>query len=225
MTDEIYDPKSKQSRDGKTGLPVLDAAKASKNSWTNSIVSVVILLLFPAIGAGLAYLIYLNGDTAKYDSRINIAKTNRLEWLMDAIIIFQLCVMWMNLYPMRFKEAIMDGPKAKNFRSNMFLYKLATDQTDTGPTIILREEGECGRYNRANRSIYHFIENVFGFVIALPLAFFLFPFPSFVLVVVHCVGRIVYQLGYTANGYGGHIPGFILDTFAQRILGGLLIVA
>ena len=119
----------------------------------------------------------------------------------------------------------MDGPRAKNFRSNQFLYKLATDQTDTGPTIIMREEGEPGRYNRANRSIYHFIENTFGFVIALPFAFFLFPFPSFALVALQCVGRIVYQIGYTAKGYGGHIPGFILDTFAQRILGGLLIVA
>ena len=68
------------------------------------------------------------------------------------------------------------------------------------------------------------MENVFGFVIAFPLAFFLFPFPAFTLVGLHCVGRIVYQLGYTANGYGGHIPGFILDTFAQRIMGGLLCV-
>ena len=56
---------------------------------------------------------------------------------MLSIIIFQLTVIWMNLYPMRFKEAIMDGLAAENLRSNMFIYKFATDTTEKGSSIVL----------------------------------------------------------------------------------------
>ena len=90
---------------------------------------------------------------------------------------------------------------------------------------MLQESGDIGRYNRANRSLYHFIENVFGLVLACPLAFFIFPFPSFALICLHCFARVVYQFGYTLKGFGGHIPGYVLDALAQRTLGGLIIVA
>ena len=125
---------------------------------------------------------------------------------------------------MRFKAGIMSG-KAGNLRANMFIYKLATDQAEEGSAVVMHSEGDLGRYNRANRSIYHYLENSLGLIASLPLSFFLFPLPTFVALCVFCLGRIVYQLGYTAKGYGGHGPGFLLDRLSTLTVTGFMIVA
>ena len=143
---------------------------------------------------------------------------------MLALVIFQATLIWMNMYPMRFKAGIMSG-KAGNLRANMFIYKLATDQAEEGSAVVMHSEGDLGRYNRANRSIYHYLENSLGIIASLPLSFFLFPLPTFVALAAFCLGRIVYQLGYTAKGYGGHGPGFLLDRLATMTVSGLMIVA
>ena len=89
----------------------------------------------------------------------------------------------------------------------------------------MHEEGDLGHYNRANRSIYHFLENSLGLIAALPLSFFLFAFPTFVTLCFFCLGRIIYQIGYTGKGYGGHVIGFLFDRFATMTVAGLMILA
>ena len=89
---------------------------------------------------------------------------------MLALVIFQYTVMHMNGYPGVYKSKIMRGNDG-NLRSNMFIYKLATQQGDEGSAIVMHEDGDLGQYNRANRSIYHFMENSLSFVAALPLSF------------------------------------------------------
>ena len=125
---------------------------------------------------------------------------------------------------MYYKAAIMSG-KAGNLRANMAIYKLATDSSEEGSAVVLQSEGDVGRYNRANRSIYHFLENSLALVASVPLAFFIFPFPTFVLIALFCFARVVYQLGYTAKGYGGHGPGYGLDRVATLTVTNLLIIA
>ena len=119
----------------------------------------------------------------------------------------------------------MGGMAAGNLRANMFIYKLATDKTEEGSAVVLHDEGDLGYYNRGNRSIYHFLENCLSFVLALPISFFTYPFPTFVCVCLYCFARIIYQIGYTRIGYGGHVPGFFLDRFTTTTIIGLLIVA
>ena len=53
----------------------------------------------------------------------------------------------------------------------------------------------------------------------------MFPFPTFVLFVLFCFARVIYQLGYTEKGYGGHGPGYGLDRVATLTISGLLILA
>ena len=115
--------------------------------------------------------------------------------------------------------------KAGNLRANMFIYKFATDQAEENAAIIMHSERHVGRYNRANRSMYHYLENSLGFLFSLPLSYFLFPFPTFVLLVIFCLGRVIYQLGYTAMGFGGHLPGFFLDRISTLTVTGLILVA
>ena len=88
MTEEAYDPKQKQRRDGKTGLPIVDESKAYSNSWRTSLGTAFMMFLIPAVGIIIAFSIYAIGDKKTYDSRIKIAKENRLDHLMLATVIF-----------------------------------------------------------------------------------------------------------------------------------------
>merc|ERR1712146_320931 len=93
-----------------------------------------------------------------------------------------------------------------------------------GP-VVLEEDGDIGKYNRANRSLHHYTENLAGFFLAVPLASFIFPAATFVLVLVFAIGRLWHQVGYARKGYGAHGGGFGLAMLAQMILDGLLFVA
>ena len=126
---------------------------------------------------------------------------------------------------MRFKERFMG--RGGNLRSNMFIYKMATDQAGEGSVVILNEDGDIGAYNRGNRSLHHFLENSLPFVASMPIVFFLYPIPAFVILCIFCVGRIAHQIGYARVGYGftGHVPGFVLVMVATYITLGLVIVA
>lgn len=59
---------------------------------------------------------------------------------------------WVNLYPTVLKARIMKGG---NPRANMYIYKVFGPQEYL---VFLEEEGDIGRYNRANRSLHHLIE-------------------------------------------------------------------
>lgn len=68
-------------------------------------------------------------------------------------------------------------------------------------------------------------ENLGGFFLAVPLASFVFPAASFILVLVFAVGRVWHMLGYATKGYGAHGPGFGMAMLAGSMLEGLLFVA
>merc|ERR1719473_1741107 len=101
----------------------------------------------------------------------------------------------------------------------MMIYKEAGNKDSV---VILETEGGVGAYNRANRSLTHFIENSLPVILCLALAGNIFPFPSFVLAAVFTGGRILHQLGYASpKGYGAHAPGFLLAFIATMALEGL----
>ena len=114
-----------------------------------------------------------------------------------------------------------------NLRSNMFIYKKATDPEGEGSIIILNEDGDIGAYNRGNRSLHHFLENSLAFVASMPVIMFLYPIPAFVVLCTFCVGRIAHQIGYAVGGYGftGHVPGFVLTMLSVYTTLGLVILA
>ena len=126
------------------------------------------------------------------------------------------------MYPMRYKEQVMMGG---NLGANMFIYRLATEDPAESSAVVLHEDGDLGRYNRSNRATYHFLENCVGFLASLPIIFFTFTRPAMAIVCVYLFGRVVYQIGYTNGGYGGHIFGFIFALLSQVTVTGLCIVA
>ena len=116
------------------------------------------------------------------------------------------------------------GGAPSNLRSNPLIFKLATDLAGKGSAIVMNEDGDMGMYNRANRSLHHFLENGYPLVAMLPASAFLYPFPSFVCMALCLVGRVAHQIGYS-GGYGGHGLGFVLDRLGLFTVNGLMIVA
>ena len=171
-------------------------------------------MVLPTVSTGL--------ETRKNDLRIAAAKEVDAQWMILGLILFNLTVTWLNMYPLRFKERFMG---MGNLRANSFIYKQATDTNGEGSVIVLNTEGDIGSYNRGNRSIHHFLENGLGFIASLPISFYLFPLPTFVLLCVYCLGRIGYQIGYSNSGFGGHFIGFFMDRLSSFTVLGLLILA
>ena len=207
----------------KTGLPELEEGRADTMGYRSAIIGTIVPLINALIGYLLAYLIYYFGDSDAYDLKRIALEAFDGQWLLLGLIIFQLVVQYMNSYPTRFKERFMHF--MGNLRSNPFIYQEATAPSGEATAIIMAEDGDIGAYNRGNRALHHFLENSLPLAISLPVAGFLYPFPTFVLLCVFCVGCLVYQAGYANRGFGGHLPGFMIRLISTNMVTGLLIIA
>lgn len=174
-----------------------------------------------AIGVFTARWIYQNGKTALYDK--NIAALAEDEgYVFAAAAIFGMLVTWINNYPMLYKTMLMRFGSG-NLRANMMIYKSA-GSNDKAPYVILETNGPIGSYNRANRSLTHFVENSLPVILCVLLAGRVFALPTFVLTAAFAAGRILHQVGYASIGYGAHAPGFMMATFGSVVLEGLCII-
>ena len=90
-----------------TGLPQLEEGRADTMGSRSAIMAFVFPAVFTALGYGLSYLIYQFGDTDSYDLKRDQLAQYDLQWLLLGLIIFQLVVHYMNLYPTQFKERFM----------------------------------------------------------------------------------------------------------------------
>merc|ERR1712106_307048 len=94
-----------------------------------------------------------------------------------------------------------------NIRSNPFFYAVY-DETgsmvkgDNNGIVAFVQDGDIGKYNRANRSLQHMVENFGAFLMGTGFAGSVFPKSTFVLVCLFSLGRVLHQVGYT-TGYGG----------------------
>jgi hypothetical protein len=112
--------------------------------------------------------------------------------------------------------------KSGNLRANPTIFKMIGENAPL-EAIVLEDEGDLGKYNRANRSLNHFVENGLSLPISLLLNSITFPFPTFVTICFFAVGRVLHQSGYV-NGYGKHGAGFLFASVATETLNGLLLL-
>ena len=82
---------------------------------------------------------------------------NDQQWVYASVIILGWMINFVNFYPMLFKSKIMKEG-ANNPRSNPFIYK-QIGQNAMENKVIFVDDGDIGKFNRANRSIHHMIEN------------------------------------------------------------------
>ena len=221
MSDDFL--KQKEDLNEATGMPVMKEEEIEKAKGPKGKVFLVFFpLIFVGVGTGIAFTIYKKGDTEKYDERITLVNSFDLQWGYLSAFLFSYLVAILNLYPMGYKNRIMRNSSG-NLRANMFIYKSAAENSSES-RVVLATEGDEGHYNRANRSLYHFAENSIQLALTIGLSSFVFPFPTFILTAILFVGRLIYTVGYTTGGYGGHVPGFILVMIAVNTLYGMLLI-
>mmetsp|Transcript_31213 Transcript_31213/g.58601 ORF Transcript_31213/g.58601 Transcript_31213/m.58601 type:complete len:219 (-) Transcript_31213:55-711(-) len=179
------------------------------------------LIIPRAIGFGIAYGVYAWGATSLYDKKIAVLTTYQLGYLYLAAVIFCVMVHFVNAFPMYYKSKVMKQD-AGNLRANMFIYKVSDDSKKH---VVMEEEGSIGEYNRANRSMTHFIENSLGVLLTIALSGFVYTFPTFIFTIIFSLGRIIHQLGYASGGYGKHAPGFMLHMISSMSLEMLVLLA
>ena len=141
------------------------------------------------IGLGIAWAVFRWGSPDDYDLRIAGIKAGDLQWPVIAIALYHYMVIFLNVYPMVFKERCMGGG---NVRANLFVYRLAAEDPKQSSSVVLHEDGELGKYNRANRSIHHYLENANTLLLSAPLCYYVLPFPTFVVILTSCAGRILH---------------------------------
>merc|ERR1712159_952402 len=173
------------------------------------------------IGLAIATAVYSFGATTKYDARISELASRDLHWAFLGLFVVGRAVAFVNIYPMYHKSSIMKA-NSGNLRSNPFIYKAIGDGAGEH-AVIFDEEGAVGKYNRANRSLHHMVENFAVVVAGLFMVSQVFPFPVFVCSAIWGVGRALHQVGYT-TGYGGHGAGFALAMLATAIIEGMAVV-
>ncbi|KAK3275399.1 hypothetical protein CYMTET_16470 [Cymbomonas tetramitiformis] len=204
---------------GQDGLPAMDVAERDSNEAKGRKMFMFIMVAPVALGLGLGSAIYNFGDTSAYDKKISLVVAYDLQFAYLAAFVFCRLVSFLNMYPMIAKSRVMRG-KSGNLRANMYLYR----EYGSGKIVTLDDGEETGRYNRANRSLHHFTENMGGFLVGMVLAGFCFPFPVFVMTCTFAIGRIMHQIGYSNKGYGGHGAGFGIATLSTAGVEGLILL-
>ena len=131
---------------------------------------------------------------------------------------------WINTYPMMYKHMIMRTTSG-NLRANMMIYKQSGVDASKSGYVLLETQGPVGSYNRANRSLTHFVENSIPVALLIALSGAVFPFPTFVCTVVFAVGRVLHQTAYAAIGYGPHGLGFAMSDTAKGIMMSFCLIA
>merc|ERR1740124_315295 len=194
----------------------------------NYVVMTLATLVPLGIGFGIASAIYSYGNKSLYQEKITAVSSDESYWVFLGLVVFGRMIAFVNLVPASYKKDLQG-----NIRSNPFFYKKINNDDDgkgssssssSSEMVVFAEEGNIGKYNRANRSIHHMVENFGGFVAGIVLAGSVFPFPTFVLACLFSLGRILHQIGYTKK-YGGHAPGFLISVvIATPTLEGLLLL-
>eukprot|EP00913_Durusdinium_trenchii_P011129 g10451.t1 len=235
-------PKSRLDRKEMAGeqTPLMDERAANPDESGSGFGLLAVILIVPRlVGAGIGFGIYKLGDTVKYDLHLAKLQHDAYGFFFVSIYLFSFMVHFINVFPMVYKGKIMKQD-AGNLRANMLIYR--TLGSDSKQQVILEEPGDffglacfdiaeggvedgpVGEYNRANRSLGHFVENSAGAMLCMLLAGYVFPFPAAVLVVILLLGRIVHQIGY-ASSYGKHAPGFMLHMIGAAGLEGLVLMS
>merc|ERR1712008_21417 len=188
------------------GMPVIEESVEAEIGGKSAKMLIMFGVIPRLIALGIAFCICKFGKTDNYNKVID-----NVGYIYLAAFLFSITVWFLNMFPAsRFKPLVMGGD-AGNFRVNMNIKVNAVDGAPNQPYVVLEDQGSIGMYNRANRSLTNFVENVPSFMLNWLLTAVIMPFPAFVLMAIFCLGRILHMTGYAFGGYGKHGPGFILS--------------
>ena len=93
----------------KTGLPLLDEEEKAKNAKGAVAAGIFINLVFTAVGGGIAWAITKWGSASAYDAKITTLRVidPNFMYAYIACVVFAYVVVFLNFYPVFFKEQVM----------------------------------------------------------------------------------------------------------------------
>ena len=97
-------PSTPEEYDSVTGLHKIDQAIGKKKGTMVSVGLCFGYCIFLAIGVGIAYVIYSNGNTESYDKKITAGKKAELCWVCFAVLILSFTILFLNSFPAFYKE-------------------------------------------------------------------------------------------------------------------------
>mmetsp|Transcript_33833 Transcript_33833/g.58046 ORF Transcript_33833/g.58046 Transcript_33833/m.58046 type:complete len:278 (+) Transcript_33833:84-917(+) len=214
--------KTPKSPHAKEGLPKIAEDKKPDGATFLLVVAPMMVAVPASIGLGMAFAMFTFGTTAYYESRIELVVQWDMHYAYLAAALVGMAVRLINMYPMRYKSAIMKGD-SENLRSNMYVYK-AIGPDAAEHHVVFDDDGDVGKYNRANRSLHHMVENHAIILASLVLGSFVFPAQTLACTAIWGGGRLLHQTLYAAGGYGKHAFGFLLAFMSSICLEGLLLL-
>jgi len=218
LVDEQYDDvESKCQIDDVTGMPIVKDADEGVSA--GDFVKVMVLIVVPRVVCLLfaAGIFFIKKDMYLERMKVLQASIQGIGWLFLAGGTFAFLIEFSNYLPGVWKSKVFPG-NAGNMRANMSVYKI--QQSDPGravkpneiqytvhkakplPYVMMETEGAIGQYNRANRGMYHLVENGMHVLVCFILAGLVFGEAVFLLVLGYFVTRVWYQYAYTIGGYG-----------------------
>merc|ERR1711907_199547 len=133
---------------GETAAPQSSPDPQEPNYVKLTIIQVVVL----AIGTGLAFAsLAVDSKKELYDSKIATIREMDFQWVYLALVVLGRTIGMLNFVPTGYKNGLKG-----NIRANPFFYQNADDKKTM---VLFQEDGPNGKYNRANRSVQHMIEN------------------------------------------------------------------
>lgn len=208
------------------GMPLMTPEELS-SSQPQPLKTLTMMGAATAIGTSIAFGLSFFTTSPATERAISVAAEYNLAPLFLSGVVLAKAVAWVNFYPLAYKSGVMKR-KSGNLRANMHVYKVLSSENEDeskAAKVVLCEDGNEGKYNRANRSLTHMTETIAGQVITTLLAGVVYPTATLVCTIGWATGRIMHQCGYAEKGYGSHGTGFALSTLASEVVSGLVLVA
>jgi len=173
------------------GLPrVWSEAKLLGPASRTPLIGLVVTAIELSIGCGIAAMFHSSGSTSKYDARIAMLSGMDLKPLYAIPLIFYLTQSFAV-----FHAAIYRCLTPLN-NPNQYISKVMNKNE---PYVLLEEEGDAGKFNRAQRASANVQETAALVLSTALMGGFVYPYPMAGLFTAYCGARVLYMKMYTSD--------------------------
>eukprot|EP01065_Artemidia_motanka_P020285 TRINITY_DN242_c0_g1_i2.p1 TRINITY_DN242_c0_g1~~TRINITY_DN242_c0_g1_i2.p1 ORF type:complete len:235 (+),score=89.01 TRINITY_DN242_c0_g1_i2:65-706(+) len=179
-------------------------------------VAVVANIMFAGIGIGAAFGIYQT-DKDTYDDKIKLLAAMDLQYLYLGFWLMRWGFFLLLLNSVAARRAALVNPPDQH------VYEVYGDKAASGYVTFVKD-GVIGRFNRAQRSVFNYLEPIPFVLASFVLGGFVMPAAAMIVGIVFTVVRIGNAIGYTSSTQG-RFPGLVLGNVCWFILDGMVFVS
>lgn len=172
------------------------------------------------IGFAIAYFssYYTEAKVAAADAKISVLSEYDLGWLYLGLFLVKVLQLPIGINLGSARKASKVGVPDQH------VYKVMGAEGSKLGYVLMENDGDLGAFNRAQRALQNYHEQFPTTIVQYVAASWVWPFESFVCIVIWALSSYASSVGYTndADGrMGGRIPAF----FASTALQGMVLIA